>query len=66
MFGRGEELIIILVLGVLLFGGGKVKDLFKGLGEGMKEFKKATKDDDPPKPATPAPSATPPNSETRS
>ena len=39
---------IILVLGivVLLFGGKKIPELMKGLGKGIKEFKDASKDDD--------------------
>jgi sec-independent protein translocase protein TatA len=40
------EIIIILLVVVLLFGGRKIPELMKGLGQGMKEFKKATKDDD--------------------
>lgn len=42
----GPELWIILVIVLVLFGGAKVPQLMKGLGEGMKEFKKATRDDD--------------------
>ena len=41
-----QEVIIILVIVLLLFGGRKIPELMKGLGKGMKEFKKATKDDD--------------------
>ena len=39
---------IILVLGivVLLFGGKKIPELMKGLGKGIKEFKDASKEDD--------------------
>ena len=40
------ELIIILVIVLLLFGGKKIPELMKGLGQGMKEFKKATKKED--------------------
>lgn len=47
MFGLGTpELLIVLVLVMLLFGANKVPQLMKGLGDGMKEFKKATKDED--------------------
>lgn len=42
----GNELLIIVVLVLILFGGTKVPQLMRGLGEGMKEFKKATRDDD--------------------
>jgi sec-independent protein translocase protein TatA len=40
------EIVIILIIVLLLFGGRKIPELMKGLGKGMKEFKKATKDDD--------------------
>jgi sec-independent protein translocase protein TatA len=43
-FGMGEILIILLVV-VLLFGGRKIPELMKGLGQGMKEFKKASQYD---------------------
>ena len=47
MLGLGTpELLIVLVLVMLLFGANKVPQLMKGLGDGMKEFKKATRDDD--------------------
>ncbi len=45
--GGGEWVLILLVL-LLLFGGTKLPQLAKGLGQSMKEFKKAAKDDDPP------------------
>ena len=45
MFGP-QEIIIILIIVLLLFGGRKIPELMKGLGKGMKEFKKATADDD--------------------
>jgi sec-independent protein translocase protein TatA len=48
MFGLGgNELLIVLVIVLVLFGGAKVPQLMKGLGEGMKEFRKATHDGDP-------------------
>lgn len=37
--------IIILVAVVLLFGGRKIPELMKGLGQGMKEFKDASKNE---------------------
>ncbi len=43
MFGPTEIIIIVLIV-VLLFGGRKIPELMKGIGQGMKEFKKATKD----------------------
>jgi len=39
------QIVIILVIVILLFGGRKIPELMKGIGEGLKEFKKATKDD---------------------
>ncbi|AHW59395.1 sec-independent protein translocase protein TatA [Draconibacterium orientale] len=42
-----QEIIIILIIVLLLFGGRKIPELMKGLGKGMKEFKEATKEDDP-------------------
>jgi sec-independent protein translocase protein TatA len=40
------ELVIILVIAVLLFGGRKIPEVAKGLGEGIKNFKNALKTDD--------------------
>ena len=37
------ELLIILAIGVLLFGGRKIPELAKGLGEGIRNFKSALK-----------------------
>jgi len=41
------EILVILVIIVLLFGGRKIPELMKGLGTGIKEFKNAAKDDQP-------------------
>jgi sec-independent protein translocase protein TatA len=41
--GVTEWLIIALIV-VLLFGGKKIPELFKGLAEAVREFKKASKD----------------------
>lgn len=40
------ELVVILVVAVLLFGGKKIPEVAKGLGEGIKNFKNALKTDD--------------------
>jgi sec-independent protein translocase protein TatA len=40
------ELIVILVILLLLFGGSKLPGLAKGLGQSIKEFKKAAKEGD--------------------
>ena len=45
MLGAPEIILIILGL-LILFGGRKIPELMKGLGQGMKEFKKASKHDD--------------------
>ena len=39
------EILLILVVVVLLFGGRKIPELMKGIGQGMKEFKKASQYD---------------------
>lgn len=39
-----QELLIILAVVLLLVGGKKLPELAKGLGEGMREFKKASKE----------------------
>lgn len=40
------EIILIIAVVLLLFGGRKIPELMKGLGSGIKEFKNAAKDDD--------------------
>lgn len=40
------ELLIIIVVIVLLFGGKKIPELAKGLGEGIKHFKGAVKNEE--------------------
>jgi len=45
MVGPWQIIIIALVI-VLLFGGKKIPEMFKGIGEGLKEFKKAAKGDE--------------------
>jgi sec-independent protein translocase protein TatA len=39
------QIVLIILVVVLLFGGKKIPELMRGLGQGMKEFKKATKED---------------------
>jgi sec-independent protein translocase protein TatA len=39
------QIVLIVLIVVLLFGGRKIPELMKGLGQGMKEFKKATKEE---------------------
>jgi sec-independent protein translocase protein TatA len=40
----GMEVILILAVVLLLFGAKKLPELAKGLGQGIKEFKKATRE----------------------
>ncbi len=47
MFGIGmPELVIILVIIMIIFGAGKLPEIGSGIGKGIKNFKKATKDAD--------------------
>ncbi len=49
------ELIVILIILLVLFGGSKLPGLAKGLGQSIKEFKKASKEEaEAEKPAAPA------------
>ena len=41
------EILVILAVVLLLFGGKKIPELMKGLGSGIKEFKNASKDEQP-------------------
>jgi sec-independent protein translocase protein TatA len=40
-FLGGQEILIIAILVLLLFGGKKIPELMRGLGKGIKEFKDA-------------------------
>jgi sec-independent protein translocase protein TatA len=73
MFGLfnlgGGEIILILALVLILFGAKKLPELAKGLGTGIKEFKKATRDvtdemhsamEEPPPPPKPLPAPSTP------
>lgn len=43
MFGIGAmELVVILVLALIIFGPGKLPEVGKAIGKGVREFKKAT------------------------
>lgn len=58
VFGLGPtELIVILVILLVLFGGSKLPSLAKGLGQSIKEFKKASKEEEQEAKASPAPAA---------
>ena len=44
----GGELLLIALIALLLFGASRLFDIGKGLGEGIKNFKKGLKDEDGP------------------
>lgn len=44
LFISGQEIFIILLIVLLLFGANKIPDIARGLGKGMAEFKKAADD----------------------
>ena len=44
LFISGAEIFIILVVVLVLFGAKKIPEIAKGLGKGMREFRKATDD----------------------
>jgi sec-independent protein translocase protein TatA len=49
------ELLLILAIALLIFGPSKLADMGKGLGEGLKSFKKGISSDDDEKPPAPPP-----------
>lgn len=64
------ELILILVIVAMLFGVGKLPEVFGAVGKGIKEFRKETTDGDknppaPPQPVPAAPTASAAPAETR-
>jgi sec-independent protein translocase protein TatA len=44
----GPELIIIMVIVFIIFGAGKLPEVFGAMGKGVKEFKKAQQDEESP------------------
>jgi sec-independent protein translocase protein TatA len=55
MFGSlgVPELLLILLIVIVIFGAGKLPQLGKGLGEGIRNFKDSVKSQEPPKKDTP-------------
>ena len=41
------QIVFVVIVVLLLFGGRKIPELMRGLGSGIKEFKDASKDDEP-------------------
>ena len=41
LFISGQEIFIVIIVALVLFGANKMPELMKGLGKGMSEFKKA-------------------------
>ena len=44
LFISGQEIIFVLIAVLILFGSKKIPEFAKGLGKGMREFRKATED----------------------
>jgi len=44
LFISGQEIILVLLAILILFGSRKIPEFAKGLGKGMREFRKATED----------------------
>jgi len=68
----GPEVLVILVITLMLFGGQRLPELAKGLGKSIREFKKAASDveqefkravEEAPEPVKPAPSIAPPGAQ---
>jgi len=46
MFESPQQWLIVLVIVLLLFGGSRIPELMRGLGSGMREFKKGLNEDE--------------------
>lgn len=44
LFISGQEIFIVMIVVLLLFGANKIPEIAKGLGKGIREFRKATDD----------------------
>ena len=59
----GGELLIIALIALLIFGASRISDIGKGLGEGIKNFKKGLKEE--PEPSDPKQLEVKPNLEVK-
>jgi sec-independent protein translocase protein TatA len=59
MWDSPMHLLIIAIVILVLFGGRKIPEVMKGLGQGVREFKEGMRGDQPPPPQTTQP-ANPP------
>ncbi|HTA30042.1 MAG TPA: twin-arginine translocase TatA/TatE family subunit [Candidatus Cybelea sp.] len=50
----GTEIMVVVIVALVLFGARKIPEFAKGLGQAVKEFKKASSDTPDPPPAPPA------------
>ncbi len=68
MWDSPMHLLIIAIVILVLFGGRKIPEVMKGLGQGVREFKEGMRGDQPPaqtsQPAAPPVAATPPSATT--
>ena len=48
MFGKGEELLVVLVIILVLFGAKKLPELSRGIAQSIKEVRKGFRDDSSP------------------
>ena len=44
LFGSWEKILLLVVILLIIFGGRRIPEIAQGLGKGIKEFKKAVKD----------------------
>jgi sec-independent protein translocase protein TatA len=61
-----REILVILLVVLILFGGSRLSDIGKGLGEGIKNFKKGMKEEDESPRVAVKPPVEPPAADTKS
>ncbi len=62
MWDSPMHLLIIAVVILVLFGGRKIPEVMRGLGQGVREFKEGMRGDQPNQPAPPSQPVNPPAS----